>query len=164
MELKKKSESRLMEVIDCLPFVPNTFMRDFWTTIGNTIYVPTRHDHDAGWGTNVWRMRHSPTITHELVHVAQFKKWTLPLMALGYIGPTPFLLPFVWTHWSILVLALVLAPLSCGLAYFRWRIERAAYLVNVRLGMSTESVADTLWHNYFFCWPKKLVVKSLTER
>jgi len=162
--LKRKSESKLMRAIARLPVVPDSFMRSFWTTVGQTIYVPAQHDKDEDWGTPAWRIRHASVISHELVHVDQFRRWSVPLMALGYIGPAPFLLPFCWLHWGVLVSMIALLPLSCGLAYFRWRIERRAYLRNLRAGVSSERIAETLWHDYFYTWPPKWVVKWFSRQ
>ncbi|HTJ42065.1 MAG TPA: hypothetical protein VL463_08195, partial [Kofleriaceae bacterium] len=80
------------------------YLDDFVTTIGSTIYVCSdwndRSDGDR-WAT----------MRHEAVHLRQFRRWTLPGMALLYL----------------------LVPLPIGLAYFRMRFERAAYEETIRV-------------------------------
>lgn len=69
---------------------------------------------------------------HEAIHVAQWKKW----------GPL------------FLVLYLFF-PVPVFFAYFRWRFEREAYLVNIQKhGYNIDWAVTCLWRNYFFTWPK----------
>lgn len=144
-------------------FIP-AFNEHFWTTLGNTIYVPARYDDDVDWGSLRWRARHAQNtvIAHELVHVAQFERFGIPLMLLFILGPSPFLLLaavpvlLLWKTAGMMLLAAVavLSPLSLGLAYGRWWVERSAYLVSIQQGADVEQVVDTLWWDYGFCWPR----------
>ena len=174
-ELRAKSRSRLMRAIGWVlrPFNP-AFMARYWTTVGSTIYVPTQYDDDKDWGGAAFRTRHRGTIEHEQVHVEQFKRWGVGLMAVGYLGPSPFLLvgslayfgavalgwsqpgwPSAW--WGVAGAA-VLLPLSIGLAYFRWRIERVAYMIQVRAAWqrpkAIEHIVGVLWTGYLWSWPR----------
>lgn len=115
------------------------FMRSAWTTIGpKTIWAPTLAAVDK-----LGFYEH--IIRHEMVHAAQARR--LPVLwQLAYLFP--------------------LLPLPC--AYWRWRSEREAYMVNLRAGTHTvEQVVDTLWHRYGWCWPKpwmrKWFAKELTK-
>jgi len=81
----------------------DSFGTDFTTTIGKTIAVT------PDWPT--WAPEDKlETITHEMVHVGQYKKFTLVGMSLLYL--------------------LVFLPF--GLAYFRYRFEREAYLTEYK--------------------------------
>lgn len=104
----KKYDSGFMRLIDFLLRVVTigrmtTFMTDFITTIGWTMYVPT------SW------VRHTDAskcivLLHERVHLRQQKKYTRPLFAILYL--------FVF--------------LPMGLAWFRAKFEKEAYEVTIR--------------------------------
>src|SRR5206468_4047382 len=80
-----------------------SYLDAFQTTIGRTIYVtPDWDDWDAD--------RRYVTLRHEAVHLRQFRRLTLPVMAVLYL--------FV--------------PLPMGLAYFRARFEKEAYAETIR--------------------------------
>jgi hypothetical protein len=79
------------------------YLDGYQTTIGRTVYVT------ADWDTRSDDARYV-TMRHEAVHLRQFRKYTLPGMALLY----------------------VLLPLPMGAAYFRMRFERAAYEETIR--------------------------------
>ncbi|MBP6632126.1 MAG: hypothetical protein KA297_22085 [Kofleriaceae bacterium] len=80
-----------------------TYLDQFQTTIGQGIYVtPDWDERDAD--------ERYITMRHEAVHLRQFRRWTLPGMAVLY----------------------VLLPLPLGLAYFRARFEQEAYAESVR--------------------------------
>ncbi len=79
------------------------FMSEYVTTIGRTIYVP------SGWERLSAADRYC-TLRHELVHVRQFARWTLPGMALLYL----------------------LFPLPFGFAAARAAFELAAYRESLR--------------------------------
>jgi hypothetical protein len=104
----RKDRSRLHRLIDRV-LVVVTFgqMRDYLdsyqTTIGRTVYVTSDWD---DWDPD----RRYVTLRHEAVHLRQFRKWTLPVMAVLYI----------------------LLPLPMGLAYARARFEWEAYAETIR--------------------------------
>lgn len=185
VELTKKSASRLMRALDWLmrlvPGTPNDFLSNWWTTLGGVVYVPDAYDDDPDWGTEPWRARHRRVLTHEAVHAAQFERWGWFGMALGYLGPTVVLgLPAAlvclvlglagvgWTPlWVALGVAAGLLPLSVGLAWGRWRIEREAYAAEfqfywspgrpewvLEVGLRIGRAARALWGRYFFTWPE----------
>jgi len=102
------------------------FMNRFWTTIGNTIYYPTTVK-------NPYHRTYQKVIEHELVHVQQWRKWNI-LFSVSY----------------------ALFPLPVFFAWFRWRWEREAYMIQVRANPdSINWIVETLWSNYLWCWPKK---------
>lgn len=104
----RKDRSRMHRAIDVvLRVVTLGRMRDYLdsyqTTIGKTVYVTSDWD---DWDPD----RRYVTLRHEAVHLRQFRRLTLPVMAFLYI--------FV--------------PLPLGLAYFRARLEMEAYADGIR--------------------------------
>ena len=79
------------------------YLDSFQTTIGNTIYVT------PDWDERSVETRYI-TLRHEAIHLRQFRKYTLPGMALLY----------------------VLLPLPMGLAWFRAQFEKEAYAESIR--------------------------------
>ncbi|MBL0218436.1 MAG: hypothetical protein IPQ07_31705 [Myxococcales bacterium] len=80
-----------------------SYLDSFQTTIGRTVYVT------ADWDETDPDQRYV-TLRHEAVHLRQFRKFTLPGMALLY----------------------VLLPLPMGLAWFRAYFEKEAYAESIR--------------------------------
>jgi hypothetical protein len=104
----RKDESALHRAIDVLLKVVTfgrmrSYLDSFQTTIGKTVYVTADWD---DWEPDDRYV----TLRHEAVHLRQFRKLTLPVMAVLYI--------FV--------------PLPMGLAYFRARFEKEAYAETIR--------------------------------
>lgn len=79
------------------------YLTDYQTTIGRTVYVT------ADWDELDADERYC-TMRHELIHVRQFKRYTVPVMAFLYL----------------------LVPLPLGLAWFRARFEKEAYAETIR--------------------------------
>lgn len=80
-----------------------SYLDSFQTTIGKTVYVTSDWD---DWTPD----ERYVTLRHEAIHLRQFRKYTLPVMAVLY----------------------VLLPLPLGLAYFRARFEQEAYAESIR--------------------------------
>lgn len=128
-----KVNSRLMRAIGAA--LGKSFMQEFWTTIGETIYVPSNALPLGSLGESYaytdWQRTHAEAIAHETVHLRQFARWGVPLMAIAYALP-----------------------------YFRWRIERTAYLTNIMSqppsarAREIDWVVDTLAEAYLRPWPK----------
>jgi hypothetical protein len=79
------------------------YLGSYQTTIGKTVYVTADWD---DWDPD----RRYVTMRHEAVHLRQFRRLTLPVMAILYL----------------------LIPLPLGLAYFRARFEMEAYAESIR--------------------------------
>ena len=104
----RKDRSRLHRAIHHMLVVVTfgkmrSYLDSFQTTIGRTVYVT------ADWD------RLSPderyvTLRHEAIHLRQFRRLTLPVMAVLYL----------------------LIPLPMGLSYFRARFEKEAYAESIR--------------------------------
>lgn len=127
-----KADSRLMRVLGRL--LGKNFMHSFWTTIGSRVYVPSNDlpaINEPELGSPAWQVTNREAITHETIHLGQFARHGVLLMAIAYALP-----------------------------YFRWRIERVAYLTNImaqppaQRGKEIDWVVDTLSSAYFWPWPK----------
>jgi hypothetical protein len=106
--IEKKRESGLQKAIDvALKIVTfgrmTSYLDSYQTTIGKTVYVT------ADWDA-IDPLHRYVTLRHEAVHLRQFRRYTLPGMALLYI----------------------LLPLPMGLAWFRARFEQEAYAESIR--------------------------------
>lgn len=104
----RKDESAMHRAIDVVLKVVTfgrmrSYLDSFQTTIGKTVYVTADWDE---WEPDDRYV----TLRHEAIHLRQFRKLTLPVMAVLYI--------FV--------------PLPLGLAYFRARFEKEAYAETIR--------------------------------
>jgi len=88
--------------------------------------------------------RYVTLIRHECVHVSQWRKWNV----------------LFWLTYLML-------PLPIGLAWFRWRWEREAMLVNIRAAYDPareiERCVNALWREYAWTWPKKRMRKWFLE-
>ena len=80
-----------------------SYLDSFQTTIGRTVYVTSDWD-------DIDPDQRYVTLRHEAIHLRQFRRFTLPVMAVLY----------------------VLLPLPMGLAWFRAYFEKEAYAESVR--------------------------------
>jgi hypothetical protein len=80
-----------------------SYLDSYQTTIGKTVYVT------ADWDQTDSDSRYV-TLRHEAIHLRQFRRYTLPGMAILY----------------------VLLPLPLGLAWFRAYFEKEAYAESIR--------------------------------
>ncbi len=108
LRIVRKDQSRLHRAIHRALVIltagqMRTYLDSFQTTIGSTIYVTSDWD---DWDPD----RRYVTLRHEAVHLRQFRKFTLPGMAVLY----------------------VLLPLPMGVAWFRAHFEKEAYAESVR--------------------------------
>jgi hypothetical protein len=108
LRIVPKPESRFQRAIARLLKIVsfgqiNDYLDGYHTTVGQRIYV-------TGDWEEIPRDRRYLTLRHELVHVRQFRRYSLPLMAILY----------------------VLLPLPAGLAWFRAHFEKQAYGEEIR--------------------------------
>lgn len=178
MRLVKKSESALMKFVSSFLPTPG-FMFRYWTTIGDTVYVPTIYDDDPDWGESSWRQKHARILEHERIHVAQWENYTPPLFATIYVGPSVTLgLPAMLVTalgaalwgWMPLLVAfaafIVLLPLSVGFAIGRLLMELEAFGPEFadayeRGGIEAfdnrvRSRTDQLWTDYLWTMPPSI--------
>ena len=126
--LRSKADSRLMRVL-----------AGSLRVLGNHAF------HESYWttlGRTVYYptsvsdpLAHADILEHELVHVRQWRRFG----------------PWLW-------LSYLLLPLPFGLAWFRFRWEREAYLVQIARApdreREIERVVQTLWSGYGWPWPR----------
>jgi hypothetical protein len=123
-----------------------TYLDSYQTTIGSTVYVT------SDW--NDWHPdRRYVVLRHEAVHLRQFRKWTLPGMALLYL--------FV--------------PLPLGLAWWRARFEQEAYAETIRVAaevwgkdhardMRPHIIAQFTGPSYGWMWPFRASLERWYDR
>ena len=105
--VRKRDSALQLAINACLIAVTlgalRSYLDGYQTTIGRTVYVT------ADWDSRPAAQRYL-TMRHERVHLRQFERFGLVLMALLY----------------------VLLPLPLGLAWFRARFEWEAYVETIR--------------------------------
>jgi len=104
-----------------------TFMEQFWTTVGETIYYPSKV-------MNPFDEIYDVLLQHECVHIAQYRK-----------------------NKVFFTVAYIFLPIPFFFAYYRWKYEREAYMIQLRINSSPvaiEWVVNTLWNNYGWTWPR----------
>lgn len=155
LKLKRKENTKWCRVIGRItdPFLKlfthdkrKGFM-DRATTIGNTVYFPT------GWTYGANPEYDFVTLRHELTHVRQFA-WLNPfgLLPIGVVLSLVFYL---------------LLPLPIGLAWFRYVMERRAFLETMRARIELGKPIDIEYYvelmagpMYGFAWPFKHAVRG----
>ena len=158
--VKYKDESWLMKLIGGLMFFNRGFMTNFITTIGETVYFPTRQSVESDYH-EAWM-----TLAHELVHVEDYRK-NRPLFMLGYCMPQllaalALLAPILWSWWPLLALVF-LAPLP---APWRRNAELRGYAMSMavlywqrRSGIPQSLKANIVEYltgpDYYFSWWSK---------
>jgi hypothetical protein len=157
-----KDESLFMKIIGILLFFNPGFMKSFITTIGTTIYFPTRSDVEKAPLTN------STVLLHEMTHIYDSKKQNNILFSILYLMPQllilltiPLVIIFGWFGLFGLVFGL---PLP---AYWRMKSEIKAYTISLYVLFKYKQKA--LWSDvetskklfiseftgpsYYFMWP-----------
>lgn len=115
-DIKYKNTSKFMSVLGKVLFFNKDFMSRYITTIGNTVYFPSKEQIE----------KHEPssmaTLAHELVHVSQKEKYGMFLFSSLYLFPqclailsvlailAIWWLPFLWCLLFLLFLAPIPAP------------------------------------------------------
>jgi len=168
-EVKYKDESIFMKILGKLLFFNKDFMTRYATTIGNTVYFPSREFVESNQLSSI------VTMAHEYRHARDSKKITKVLFSIAYLLPqllAPFMLFFGFISWwlAILLMLLFLAPLP---AYFRKTIELRGYIMSLfmyneiqkefgfsepvrkELLLSSANKKDIMFTgpSYYFMWP-----------
>ena len=160
-----KTDSRLMRCLGWLMFFNKSFMTDFTTTLGHTIYLTNQQY------AKLHPVTVKVTIAHELVHVKDYERLGGLLFVLLYGCPQIFaplaILLALFCPWWIAALWAVLC-LSPVPAYFRMQLEKKAYtfsiyalyLLNTKYGFNIDfeknidNFAENFTKsNYYFMWP-----------
>jgi len=165
LQVKYKNQSKFMKFLGTILFFNKSFMTDYVTTIGSTIYIPN----------DTYMKLHSVSgsvvFMHELVHIYDSGRISRPLFTFFYLLPqimAIFLLPFLFfvKWWVILpMILLCLAPIP---AYFRMIFEKRAYISSIytlnalgkRLNFNPQLTNQTSFFvaqfkdsYYYFMWP-----------
>jgi len=133
LQIKYKNEDTFMKILGTLMFFNPGFMTSFITTIGDTIYWPSREFVQNN------PQSVSEVFIHECTHIYDEKRVGSAPFKLGYLFPQilalPMLLLLFMLTWKI-VLPLVILCLLPLPAPFRAYFERRAYFVSMRAGYS----------------------------
>lgn len=124
----------------------NRFLTHYTTTVGRTLYFPLHWQRSkAGYSDYV-------TLRHERIHVKQMEKCGFGSMGLGL---------FIFG----LLYFLVFFPV--GLAWFRYRFEREAYVESYKAAKKVGLKPNINFYieamtgsDYFWAWPFKKSVKK----
>ena len=127
MRVAYKDESTFMKTLGKILFFNKSFMNDYTTTIGSTVYFPTRKFVEQK------PINAAIVILHEMMHIDQAKKYSKYLFSFLYLFPQiSFLifLPLLFLSWKIFLPLLILSALPIP-AYFRSYFEQQAYSVSL---------------------------------
>ena len=147
---KGKFWEALHKIVKYITFGGNDrFLKGYYTTIGPIVGVPEGRDADPA------------TLEHELVHINQAKKF-------GAGNP--------WLGLPIFGILYLLLPLPMGLAYFRYRFERVAYVRGINVKMANQghknsrsylidrAVMQLTTGAYGWTWPFPKAVRAYFEK
>lgn len=126
LKIKYKDSSYFMKLMNLFVrwFNPS-FMQVYTTTIGYTIYFPSKKYITQDERT---AMR---LLTHEAVHLLDAKKYSIPVFILAYLFPQILVLgvfTFPFIGWWALLFLLFLAPIP---APFRFYFESRGYSMDI---------------------------------
>lgn len=173
-QIKYKDESTLMWILSKILFFNKNFMTNFTTTIGSTIYFPSKKYED------IRPISSLIILLHECIHINDAKKINKFLFSFLYLLPVSLciiLLPLLFITWYM-VLPLIILSLCPIPAYFRMNFEKRAYLVslysNYQLSLkknytlNLDSFAATYVSNfknykYYFMWIFKDLDKDFAD-
>ncbi len=124
VRVRFKDESYLMRILGLILFFNRSFMTGYITTIGRTVYFPTRAMVEGD-------MPEWPTLAHEGVHVADYVRAPVRFV-LGYLFPQWLAVGALaaigarWSPWFLFALLALVALAPWG-APGRARLERRGY-------------------------------------
>lgn len=157
VNVKFKNQSTFMQILGKILFFNSSFMTEFVTTIGTTIYYPSQD-----WVNNN-PYTASILLLHELTHIYDQKKDNSMVFSILYMLPQLLFILFIpllfIIRWEFaLIPLLLLAPIP---AYFRMYYERRAYTIsmyatyklNCIQSLPSEYVQFLTGSEYYFAWP-----------
>lgn len=179
MHVKPKSSSKLMRAIGWLFAVTKIspeFMERYYTTIGDTVYVPD----DLLKNPDVKNLVR--VLTHESIHIMDAGRYSDPLFKVLYLFPqslaslallsllAPLSIKFLWCLLFLLFLAPIPAP-------FRYWFELRAYRTSILFARKEDKLKDEEmlpiyeWitkqlstNLYYFTWPfPSMITKHLKD-
>jgi hypothetical protein len=123
LQIKYKDQSFLMKAIGKVLFFNKTFMTNYTTTLGDTIYFPNEAF------VKVRGVSSTVILLHEIVHIKDSHKLSKLLFSFLYACPQILVLlmiPLLFISWKFALLALLFAlPIP---ALFRMYFEKRAYI------------------------------------
>ena len=168
MYVEPKSSSKLMHAIGWLFTITKIspqFMQRYYTTIGQTVYVPDDLLKDPDIKSLI------RVLTHESIHIMDSKRFTDLLFKFLYLFPqslaslallsflAPLSLNFLWCLMFLLCLAPIPAP-------FRYWFELRAYRTSILFARKEDKLNDEQMNSiyewitkqlstslYYFTWP-----------
>jgi len=173
LQIKFKTDSKLMKFLEKVLFFNKGFMTDYITTVGDDIYFASKE----------YIKKHPIAATvallHELVHVYDSHKYSQPIFSFLYLGPQILAilsLPLLLVSWKLSLLCLLFTlPIP---SYFRMYFEKRAYIASLYAlqKLSKKIVLDprldahkkmflTQFHgpSYYYMWPFKNIDKEFEE-
>lgn len=128
VKIKYKDSSKFMKFLSYLLFFNKSFMTNYTTTIGNTVYFPTQSKIDEAVNNSSLA-----TLCHESQHIYDSKSYKAIWYYIAYLFPqilAPFMLFFAFISWYLALglFILFLLPLP---APFRMIYERRGYIINM---------------------------------
>ena len=179
LQIKFKDESWLMKLISNILFFNKDFKTNFITTIGSTVYFPSRQYLEDRKSFNSIVI-----MAHEFVHASDSNKMGSLIFSFFYLFPQSLsifsllLLPFCW-YLSIILFLFLLLPMP---AFWRKKFELRGYKMSLfamnelykknnldenERKLKLEQSVDILNKNfitsaYYFMWPFG-VKKELSE-
>ena len=126
LKIKYKDESWFMKLLGYILFFNKNFMTEYTTTIGSTIYFPSRAKVESKQLSSI------VILLHELVHIYDSQKLTRLLFSFLYLTPqilAPLSILLWLFSWKLAIISIILLlPIP---AYFRMYFERRAYAVSL---------------------------------
>lgn len=163
LQVKYKADSKFMQLIGKVLFFNKSFMTDYITTIGSTVYFPSQADVNANQTSS------AITLLHELVHVYDAKGLSKPVFSILYLFPQILALLFFPLLLVSLKVALPFLLFAAPIpAFFRMRFEKRAYFVSLYVTNALSKRfhfnpdldnQKVTWENqfkgsyYYFMWP-----------
>lgn len=173
-KIKFKNESWLMKAIGLLMFFNKEFMKSFTTTLGSTVYFPSKEF------ANVRPTSSLVILLHEMVHMYDSKRMNKFLFSALYASPqilSLLAIPLFLLGFKLLALLALLWLLPIPSPFRMWA-EKRAYLASLyamkKLGeknnfsinlevQSTFFLEQFKTANYYFMWPFKFFMTDFDE-
>jgi hypothetical protein len=128
LQIKYKDQSWFMKTLGTIMFFNKSFMTNYTTTIGSTVYYPSESF------VKVRPVSASVVLLHELVHIKDAHKMSKPLFGFLYLTPQVLallLLPLLFVlSWKIVLPLVVLMALPIP-SFFRMYFEKRAYMTSL---------------------------------
>lgn len=127
LQIKYKDQSTFMKILGKLLFFNPSFMKTYTTTIGSTIYFPSKTF------LKLQPAMMTIILLHELIHVNDAQKLPKYVFEFLYLFPqiiSLLLIPLLLVSWKLFLPLIILFALPLP-AYFRMIYEKRAYLVSL---------------------------------